>query len=241
MPQAMDEPREPQPGPPETPDLWGEEFEARFVATAAIVVAAVLMLVLPARVATSPRWLIPTLAAVLGVVLLLGSLRWNDPNDPWHGRLRSVSLVLLAVMSLGNVVSGARLVVDLARAQGIRDPATLLLTGAAIWLTNVIVFSLWYWELDRGGPVARSRTPWTADKRSCSFLFPQMDNTDYGRIGWRPEFIDYLYFSFTNATAFSPTDVMPLSRPAKLAMMLQSGLSIVIIVLVVARAVNILH
>ena len=237
----MDEPRSPDHGPAGAPDVRDEEFEARFVATAAIVVAAGLMLVLPDRVATIPRWVIPVLAAVLGVVLLLGSLRWNDPSDPWHGRLRGVSLVLLAVMSLGNVTSGARLVVDLARAQGIRDPATLLLTGGAIWLTNVIVFSLWYWELDRGGPVKRSRTPWTADKRSCSFLFPQMYNTDYGKVGWRPEFVDYLYTSFTNATAFSPTDVMPLSRPAKLAMMLQSGLSIVILVLVVARAVNILH
>jgi uncharacterized membrane protein len=240
----MPRPMEPTPEPPESPESSEEradELEARFVATGAIVVAVALMLVLPARVANSPRWVVPAIAILLGVVVLAGSLHWSDPTDPWHRRLRRVSLVLLTVMSLGNVASGARLVVDLARAQGIRDPATLLLTGGAIWLTNVIVFSLWYWELDRGGPVERSRTPWRKDRLSCSFLFPQMDDERYARPDWRPEFFDYCYFSFTNATAFSPTDVMPLTRPAKAGMMLQSALSIVILVLVVARAVNILH
>ena len=123
------------------------------------------------------------------------------------------------------------------RGTGIRTPSELLLTGAAIWLTNVIVFGLWYWEFDRGGPVARAH----AVKQYPDFLFPQMGSPpELTPPDWEPEFVDYLYFSFTNATAFSPTDVMPLSRWAKLTMLAQSAVSLMTVALVIARAVNIL-
>ncbi len=112
----------------------------------------------------------------------------------------------------------------------------LLVTGGAIWLTNVIVFGLWYWEFDRGGPVARAN----ATRMYPDFLFVQMTSPHLAPPDWEPAFSDYLYLSFTNAAAFSPTDVMPLSRWAKMAMTMQAVISIVTVALVVARAVNIL-
>jgi uncharacterized membrane protein len=113
----------------------------------------------------------------------------------------------------------------------------LLITGGIIWLTNVIIFGLWYWEFDRGGPVARTN----ATHQYPDLMFPQMTAPQLAPPDWEPMFADYLYLAFTNATAFSPTDVMPLSRWAKGAMLLQSAVSIVTVALVVARAVNILR
>jgi hypothetical protein len=104
----------------------------------------------------------------------------------------------------------------------------LLATGAAIWMTNVIVFGLWYWDLDRGGPAARA----CGERQHTDFLYPQMVNPELATPAWEPQFIDYLYVSFTNATAFSPTDVMPLTRWAKLLMLVQSAISLATVVLV---------
>ena len=174
-------------------------------------------------------------ATTLAIVLLLATRRQRQP----HRGLRITALCLTGLLTLANLAAGARLVVDLARGQGLKDPATLLLTGGAVWLTNVIVFALWYWELDRGGRMQRALRG--HEVGGHSFLFPQWTTpAPFGDPDWQPRFVDYFYLSFTNATAFSPTDVLPLSRWAKMAMMVQSGLSIVILVLVVARAVNIL-
>jgi uncharacterized membrane protein len=150
--------------------------------------------------------------------------------------LRLLMLLVIGLISLANIASGARLVIDLVNEQGIRSAERLLLTGGSIWLTNVIVFSLWYWQFDRGGPIARALTP----KAVPDLLFPQMMSPRLAPPDWRPEYVDYLYLSFTNAMAFSPTDVMPMSRWTKLTMLLQSLVSLVIAVLVIARAVNIL-
>jgi hypothetical protein len=210
--------------------------ESRLEATVAIIVAVGLMTFLPDRVANHPRWLVDAVAVILAIVLLLLTRNQEHPDR----RLRITALFLTGLLSLANLAAGARLVVDLARGQGLKDPATLLLTGGAIWLTNVIVFSLWYWELDRGGRMRRALR--SHGEGGHSFLFPQWTvGPPFGDPTWEPTFVDYFYMSFTNATAFSPTDVMPLSRWAKMAMMVQSGLSIVILVLVVARAVNILN
>jgi len=146
-------------------------------------------------------------------------------------------LALVAALSLGNAISGAQLVIDLVNGEGIRDAGKLLITGGAIWLTNVIVFSLWYWLFDRGGPYARVHTP----DPFPAFMFPQMDNPKVAVPNWKPQYVDYLYLSFTNALAFSPTDVMPLKHWAKLTMLVQSLVSLMIAVLVIARAVNIFH
>jgi uncharacterized membrane protein len=206
--------------------------EPRVPVTIAILVAIALMVALPARVANHPRWLLPGLA----VLLLIGVFVAKSTQDRRSRALRATSLLLIGVLSIANAASAARLVLDLVNSRGITDPAVLLLTGAAIWLTNVVVFALWYWEFDRGGPVARA----LASKPYPDFLFPQMTSPEMTSPDWEPTFVDYLYVSFTNATAFSPTDVMPLSRWAKLTMLAQSLVSIVTVALVVARAVNVL-
>ena len=115
------------------------------------------------------------------------------------------------------------------------DAGRLLLDGVAVWSANVIVFSLWYWQFDRGGPVARAH----AERRYPDLLFPQMQQDAVAPRDWEPTFFDYLYTSFTNATAFSPTDTMPLSRWAKAMFLLQSAISLVTVALVISRAVNI--
>jgi uncharacterized membrane protein len=156
--------------------------------------------------------------------------------DARSRKLRPIAFTLLAVISIGNAVSAGRLIVDLVNTTGIRTPQQLLLTGAAIWITNMIVFAIVYWEFDRGGPAARAM----ALEPQPDFLFPQMTSPEFAASDWEPYFVDYLYISFTNATAFSPTDVMPLTRWTKLTMLGQSAVSLMTVALVIARAVNIL-
>ncbi|MFB9234228.1 DUF1345 domain-containing protein [Plantactinospora siamensis] len=206
--------------------------EHRWPVALVILVAVALQLVTPQRLAFEPRWVLPAVELVLLAGLLLSNpFRINRES----GRLRTAELALVGVASLAVAWSAGRLVLLLVHGQGAERPASVLISGAAIWLTNVIVFALWYWELDRGGPAARanSRQPYP------DLLFPQMTTSpDLVPAGWRPVFADYLYVAFTNSTAFSPTDTMPLSRLAKLAMMLQSAISFLVVALVVARAVN---
>jgi uncharacterized membrane protein len=114
--------------------------------------------------------------------------------------------------------------------------STILLGAFEIWVTNVIVFALWYWELDRGGPDDRSMP----SHREPDFLFPQMITPGCAKEDWSPSFLDYIYVAFTNATAFSPTDTMPLTPIAKVLMMIQAMISLITVALVAARAVNIL-
>jgi hypothetical protein len=152
--------------------------------------------------------------------------------------MRSLSLVLGALLTLANGWSVAWLAVGITQGTMGRTPGQLLITGADIWLTNVVVFALWYWEFDRGGPVARALN---IGRKYPDFQFPQMVSPpEMVPPDWEPAFLDYLYLAFTNASAFSPTDVMPLSRWAKVAMTVQSLISIVTVALVVSRAVNIL-
>ena len=150
--------------------------------------------------------------------------------------LRGVVVGLVGLVSLTTLISLillARFVLDGSHARG----HALLLAGAVLWLTNVLIFGIWYWELDRGGPAHRLATG--ISTRPPDFLFPQMAQPALVP-GWRPGFVDYLYTSYTNATAFSPTDTMPLSAMAKLLMAIQSLIALTTILLVVARAVNVL-
>ena len=207
--------------------------EPRLPVSLAVLAAIAIEFVLPSRVANHPRAVLAGVAAALLVgIVAANPRRINKPER----RLRAASLVLIGVLSAANMASAARLITDLVNGEGIRDPAQLLLTGAAIWLTNIIVFSLWYWEFDRGGPAARAN----ATQPYPDFLFPQMTSPDLAPPEWEPVFLDYLYMSFTNAMAFSPTDVIPMTRWAKLTMLAQSVVSVVTLVLVIARAVNIL-
>jgi hypothetical protein len=207
--------------------------EPRWPVTLGVIAAVAMQAALPDHVATRPRWLLPGIALVLLLALISRNVHRIESQSPV---VRAMSMSLIAVMSLANAWSAARLVVGLVEGTMGKDAAPLLLTGAAIWLTNVIVFCLWYWELDRGGPVARA----CALRSHPDFLFAQMQSPELAPDDWEPAFVDYLYLSFTNATAFSPTDVLPLSRWAKLMMMLQSVVSLVTVALVIARAVNIL-
>jgi uncharacterized membrane protein len=146
-------------------------------------------------------------------------------------------IVLIGLITLGNVVSAVLLVRAILDGQAGGSAAPLFGTGASIWATNVIAFALWYWEFDRGGPVQRAQ----GTMRHPDLMFPQMVSPQLAPADWEPRFVDYLYLGFTNATAFSPTDVMPLSRWAKMTMLVQSAVSLAVGALVIARAVNILR
>jgi hypothetical protein len=147
--------------------------------------------------------------------------------------LRRASMVIPGVLSVVNAIALGYLVETLLSG-GALGGGTLIRAAFGIWGTNVIVFGLWYWELDRGGPVARNASP----ERDPDFLFAQM--TTDGFASWRPLFLDYLFVAFTAGTAFSPTDTLPLTRTAKVMMMLESGSCLLVVVLVAARGVNIL-
>jgi uncharacterized membrane protein len=231
------------PSPPGIPDrtrddvvAWGVQSasEHRWPASVAALVAIALEVVLPDRVirGLGPHWLVPALEGLLLVGLFIANPGRIDRES---SVLRSFSLLLIALITVANVVALGELVralLDHTSAGG----RSLVYASVPIWLTNVIVFGLWYWELDRGGVAARRMET----HRRPDFLFPQM-STPGSAPGWTPDFFDYLYTSFTNATAFSPTDTMPLTSWAKLLMMLQSLASLVTVALVVSRAVNILN
>jgi hypothetical protein len=200
---------------------------------AAVVAAIVLTVILPDPVRAGPSWLLPAIEGLLLVALIVG-----DPGkiDRRSRGLRTLSIVLVAVLVLSALWSTAQLVDDLIHGGTETNSATdLLEAGAVVWLSNNIAFALLYWEMDAGGAAAR------VHRRSGypDLAFPQQLTPEVVPPGWRPRFIDYLYLAFTNATAFSPTDVMPLAAWAKIAMTVQSLISLAILGLVVARAVNV--
>ena len=207
--------------------------ESTWPVRGAVAAAIVLQIAIPDRYEIPPTWLLPALGILLGIGLSIAHPRRITRHSP---QLRLVSIMLIGVISLANAGSAARLITALLNGTFNDSAARLLLTGGAIWLTNVIVFAMWYWNLDRGGPAARA----LALKNYPDFLFPQMTAPDLSPPEWQPQFFDYLYLSFTNAAAFSPTDTLPLARWAKMTMMVQSIVSLGTVVLVIARAVNIL-
>ena len=146
------------------------------------------------------------------------------------------SMVLIGLITFANAASAVLLIHAILTSKTVTHAGPLIATGASIWATNVIAFALWYWEFDRGGPVNR----FLGTHRYPDLMFPQMASPELAPADWEPVFVDYLYFSFTNATAFSPTDVMPLAKWAKLTMLVQSSVSLAIGALVIARAINIL-
>ena len=210
--------------------------EPRFPVSISVVVAIVLQLLLPNRLTEPlPHFLLPALEGVL----LIGLAIANPVRIERGGKtVRAASIGLILVITAANATSAGllvRVIVELLPGAG---TAPLLLTsGASVWGTNVIAFALWYWEFDSRGPLNRAQ----GLVRYPDLMFPQMTSPELTPSDWKPHYIDYLYLSFTNATAFSPTDVMPLARWAKLTMLVQSGVSLVVGALVVARAVNILR
>ena len=200
-----------------------------------VAAAIALALDLPSNLTISQVWLIPAIEGVL-LLSLVVSTPWVPAHR--HRQRRRFALVLVSLVSASNLVNLGLLVHVLLHGEvaGSNPGAELLLAGVEIWLTNVLLFTVLYWELDRGGPIARRGN----DLQAPDFLFPQMTEAMLGGMGWCATYIDYLYTSFTNATAFSPTDTMPLSPPAKLMMLVQSGASLLTLGMVFARAVNIL-
>jgi hypothetical protein len=205
-----------------------EQFWPAQLAAAA---SLVLYLTLPHALIMGPKWLVPAVEGGLLLGLVFTTPTRHHMQSP---RLRAMIVALIGLVSLTTLISLvllARFLVDGSHPRG----HTLLLAGVVLWLTNVLIFGIWFWELDRGGP-ARRLTPHGGQRRA-DFLFPQMAQPHLDP-GWRPGFIDYLYTSYTNATAFSPTDTMPLTSMAKLLMATQSLTALITILLVVARAVN---
>jgi len=208
--------------------------EPRWPITLAVLVSVAMQLSLPDRHVFSPTMLFPTVEVLLLVVLVIG-----DPGriDRRSTALTRLTVALVAVMTVDNLAGVAELVRGILDGSDRDNGPVLLATGAALWATNVIAFSLWYWLLDRGGPAARaSGTPLAA-----AFAFPENATPELAPRDWWPQYPDYLYLAFTNSTALSPTDTLPLTRWAKMLMLAQSSIALVVVVMVIARAVNLLN
>jgi uncharacterized membrane protein len=202
----------------------------------AVLVAAVLYVTLPNALVLGEvgvRVAVPVLELVLIAVLALPA---SHRRLMQMGLRREVSIALIALIGLANAAALGFLIHQLLYAGGVTG-RTLLYSAFDLWVTNVIVFALWYWELDGGGPVRRAER---APKKDRDFAFIQQTDPEVRADGWHPTFVDYVYVAFTNGSAFSPTDTMPLTHRAKMLMLLQSTVSMVTLLLVAARAVNIL-
>lgn len=228
------------PGPRPTVEAVDDRLQARF----AVIAGITLYLLLPPKLTFGPIWLAPALAGVLLIPLI--ALR---PTKLAESRLvHAISVSVIAVLNFFNVASFVLLIFDLidthAKGHASISALELLKYGSLVWMTNVIVFALWFWEIDGKGPIDRSHQRSANDSDEPDFLFPQM-SLDRSRVRgipefWKPMFLDYLYLSFTNALAVSPTDTMPLTRTAKMLMLSESLISFLTVALILARSVNIL-
>jgi uncharacterized membrane protein len=215
---------------------WGyvSPGETRWPAAASIIGVIILQLLLPEQLSLGPTWMIPALeAAVLITMLIVGPSRLTEEARD----VREIALFMIAILISANAVTLAFLLHVLLRDGEMVDGRALIASAAAVWLTGVISFGLLYWELDRGGPIARC----SKDHPAPGLLFPQMGSPGSSAEPWTPRYVDYLYVSLTNSVAFSPTDALPLTRPFKGIMAAQSLASLATIVIVGARAVNILR
>jgi len=201
----------------------------------AVLITGVLRMGLPSQLRSNDaKW-----AMLIVIVVLLALIIILDPGriDRETKWLHLATRCLIGLITLVNAISAARLVGDIINGTDFTNNArTLLLAGGAIWVTNVIAFALWYWDLDRGGAAARAR----GSEITPAFVFPEMINEQFVKEGWYPRFIDYLHFSFATATAFSPTDVSAIKSWAKSMMIAEEMISLMVALLVIARAVNII-
>ena len=198
-----------------------------------VAITVVLAFAVPESQILGVRWLVPVLE-----IALLAALIAADPTQ-LHRRakwLRPLAITLIVALTVLAVIADIDLIVDLIEGNEVTNSASsLLAAGALIWLGTALVFGLLYWELDSGGPLAR----YQRRREFPDFAFTQQINPDLAPPGWRPRYVDYLALGFTTSTAFSPTDVMPMAPWAKLSMALQSLISLTVIGLVIARAVNV--
>jgi len=224
---------------PATGGASGPLGEARWPIVTAVVAYMALnigvRLWLPTEAAVRVPWLLPALEVVLIAVLLASGSRTFVREALW---LRRGSLALALIFVVSALWATFLLVYDLVKGIGVTNsPGRLLATGALVWIGSNLAFALLYWLIDSGGPRARARHR-RIDFSPIDFAFPQHMNPELAPSGWRPVFLDYLHLGFTNATAFSPTDVMPLSHRAKYTMMIQATVALALFGLIVARAVN---
>jgi len=224
QPTSSVQPSRTYPPPAATEPFWP--------AQTTILAAIALQLLLPKRLTAGPTWLIPSLEGALLIGMSFATPRQLEHE---HRLRRRVALGLTAFVSAANVFSLGELT-HLLLHHNVSDGRELIVAGVLIWLTNFLIFALWYWEIDRGGPGRRA----AGHDGPPDFLFPQMADDRIEPRAWRPKFLDYLYVSLTNAAAFSPTDTMPLTHMAKSVMGIQSIVSLVTIGLIVSRAINIL-
>ena len=235
----MTDERSPDQGPSGSAAVPGADDATRgehwWPMAAAVICCGLLRLALPIQLRDDDaRWALLVVLVGLVFVLAVGDPGRIDRDVRW---LRVLRDLLILVVTVTNATAVARLVSAIIDgAKWTNDAKLLLGAGAAVWLTNVIAFALWYWALDRGGPAARA----LGTGSSPAFIFPEMTNAEYVPKGWSPTFVDYLHMSFSTATAFSPTDVSAIKRWAKLVMMAEEAVSLVVALLVIARAINIL-
>ena len=214
---------------------WGyvSPGETRWPAAASMMLIILWQLLLPERLTLGPNWLIPAIeAAILVTLLIVGPSTLNSESKD----VRYIALTLIGVLIAANVITLGFLLHTLLKTGQMVNGRAPIYSAVAVWSTGVISFGLLYWELDRGGPIARC----SADHAAPDFLFPQMGSAGSTEHEWTPRYLDYLYVSLTNSIAFSPTDALPLTHRAKVVMAIQSLASLATIVVVGARAVNIL-
>jgi len=209
--------------------------EPRWPMALAVVATGVLRATLPPELRNGDaRWVFLVLLLVLLGALIIGDPGRIDRDRPW---LHNLTSVLIGFITLANADAAVRLVVGIINTSSFTQNARVLLaSGGAIWLSNIIAFALWYWNLDRGGPAARA----AGSGSSPALIFPEMVHPQHVGRDWSPTFVDYFHFAFATATAFSPTDVSAVKPWTKLMMMAEEAVSLVVAILVVARAVNIL-
>lgn len=217
------------------PDL--DPPEPRWPAIIAAMAVGLLYLALPSSLSIGPRWLVPVITTALTIPPIVTHRKGMHQLNVVLGIINSSVLTLFMLWSLGLLLN--------ALLKGKEPPVTMLRSALALWVGNILVFALWYWRLDAGGPNGRDIT---AGHKKGAFLFPQMTEEGYesaelrpGQPLWSPQFIDYLFLAFNTSTAFSPTDAPVLSRWAKVLTMIQSSISLAVVVLLAARAVNILQ
>lgn len=215
------------------PPADGIRPERRWPATLAVVIALVSYAVLPASGETVPPWVVSVVGAIALIPQIVINPHHLNRETSWS---RWLSIGFALGLTLVNQIYVVQTVVSLV--DGRANGASVLLTALQVWITNVIAFALLYWELDRGGPVAR-RTLGLRDEAPVDFLFPQ-ESVGPVSTTWKPGFIDYAYFSLSTMMAFSPTDAMPLTARAKIAMGFQAFTGFVLLALVISRGVNIL-
>jgi len=207
--------------------------ERRWPMALAVLATGLLSVLLPAQLRVGNQWLFLVIIVVFLGVLIIADPGRIDRARPW---LRVLTACMIGFITVASAVAGVVFAVDIVKSSAYTSNGQVLWTGGtAIWLTNVIAFALWYWDLDRGGPVARARGP----AAPAALVFPEMSVPELVGPDWYPKFVDYFHFSFSTATSFSPPDVSAIRPWMKLMMIAEEATSLIVVVLVISRAVNI--